>query len=306
MRKIPIQYLTEATIVIALYVALTYLFYPLSYGAIQFRISEILVLLVLYKRSYAIPLILACFLSNIGSSLGAYDMLFGTLATALAIIPMLFIKNLYIGASFPVLANMFIIPVELALALGYDMFEPAIFFMNVLSVGIGEAVVIYLLGIPFMISVHNNKSLMRKLSYDEKVVVWKLEFLNSYTLGCFSLGVIFIISYFSYPLAQINENVNETAFYYTKEGLYFLIAFPILSFIFIVKGFFIKNKKISMITSIINIIAIMSILVLGAVYIPELRKSGLYYLLYLIIILGMLPDINRWFGFDLNKDDEGE
>lgn len=67
---------------------------------------------------YALSLILGCFIANTTSSLGWYDMLFGTLATALAIIPMIFIRKMPIAALFPVISNAIIVPLELGLAFG--------------------------------------------------------------------------------------------------------------------------------------------------------------------------------------------
>ena len=83
MRKIDIRFIATSAIVAALYVALTWLLAPISYGSIQFRISEILILLVFFNPKYALPIVLGTFISNTTSSLGWYDMVFGTAATLL-------------------------------------------------------------------------------------------------------------------------------------------------------------------------------------------------------------------------------
>ena len=62
---------------------------------------------------------------------------------------MCFTKKLYIGAIFPVITNMFIVSWELGLA--FDMWGGA-YWYNVFTVGLGEAVVLYLLGIPTMLA----------------------------------------------------------------------------------------------------------------------------------------------------------
>ena len=64
---------------------------------------------------------------------------FGTLATILAVLPMLKIKRLELASIFPVLSNAIIVSVELGLA--FDLFMPEAFWFNVLTVGLGEAVV---------------------------------------------------------------------------------------------------------------------------------------------------------------------
>ena len=149
MQNLDIKFIIKSAIIAAIYVVLTWVLSPISYGAIQFRISEILVLLVVFNPKYSLALILGCLIANTTSSLGWYDMVFGTLATIIAIIPMCFVKKLPIAAIFPVISNALIVSFELGLA--FDMFQPSAFWFNVLTIAIGEAVVLYLLGIPVMI-----------------------------------------------------------------------------------------------------------------------------------------------------------
>ena len=93
MKKINIEFIAESAIIAALYVALTWLFAPISYWGTKFRISEVLVLLVVLNPKFSISLIIGCLIANTTSSLGWYDLVFGTLATVIAIIPMCFIKK---------------------------------------------------------------------------------------------------------------------------------------------------------------------------------------------------------------------
>ena len=86
--------LVRLALVAALYAALTLALPGLSFGAVQFRFSEILVLLCFYRKDYSISLILGCFIANCFSPMALMDMIFGTLATAIAVIPMFYIKNL--------------------------------------------------------------------------------------------------------------------------------------------------------------------------------------------------------------------
>ncbi len=60
-------------IVAAVYVAGTLALAPVSYGPVQFRISEILKALALIHPSYAAAFGLGTFLSNLTSPFGAYD-----------------------------------------------------------------------------------------------------------------------------------------------------------------------------------------------------------------------------------------
>ncbi|MBS4769883.1 QueT transporter family protein [Carnobacteriaceae bacterium zg-ZUI240] len=70
-------------LVAAIYVAMTVLVAPISYGPLQFRISETLNHLMAYNKKYIVSLGVGVFLANTTSPFGWIDMLFGTLATLL-------------------------------------------------------------------------------------------------------------------------------------------------------------------------------------------------------------------------------
>lgn len=130
-----INTLVRLSIVAALYVLLT-IINPFSYNEIQFRISEILVLLCFFRKDYSIALILGCFIANLFSSMMLYDIIFGTLATVLTCICIMFSKNIYLTIIYPVLFNSVIVGFELYLAFNTP------FYLNALYVAIGETVVI--------------------------------------------------------------------------------------------------------------------------------------------------------------------
>ena len=133
------------SMILALYVVLTYITYPISYMDIQFRIAEIMVLLVFFRKDYAIGLILGCAVANLSSGIGLIDVLFGTIATALACVCIMFCKHLAIACIFPVLFNAFIVGFELWKFLGLP------FWISVGEVAIGEATVMIVGYIFFMI-----------------------------------------------------------------------------------------------------------------------------------------------------------
>lgn len=156
-----IKTIAESAIIAALYVAVTWLLAPISYGAIQFRVSEVLVLLVFYNKKYFLPLVIGCFVSNITSSLGMYDMIFGTAATLLSLLMIRFCKNIWIAAIFPVLFNGFIIAFELSLL------EIGEFWFNVVTIAIGETGVLYILGIPLILMLSKNKAISELLEFQK-------------------------------------------------------------------------------------------------------------------------------------------
>jgi len=121
----------------ALYVALCYVFAPFSYGPVQFRIAEMLLMLPFYDKKYAIPLILGTFTANI-FMYGLPDMIFGTLATALVCLVIISAKNKMIIAPAAAAINGIVIGAML-----YFVFdEPGSFWFMALSVAAGEFAVV--------------------------------------------------------------------------------------------------------------------------------------------------------------------
>lgn len=129
----------------ALYVVLTLLSYPLSFGQIQFRFAEILVLLCFFRKDYAIGLTVGCAVANLFSTLGLIDVLFGTLATLTACLIIMWCKHLIIAVFIPVITNGFIIAFEL-----YKVMELS-YWASALWVALGELVVLTVGYIFFMI-----------------------------------------------------------------------------------------------------------------------------------------------------------
>ena len=134
--------LVRLALVAAVYAALTLALPGLSFGAVQFRFSEILVLLCFYRKDYSVALILGCFIANCFSPMALMDMIFGTLATAIAVIPMFYIKNIWVASLLPVVSNGIIVPIELYICYGN---EPPVWF-NMITVGAGELVVVTVIG----------------------------------------------------------------------------------------------------------------------------------------------------------------
>jgi uncharacterized membrane protein len=125
-------------LIAAAYVVFTVLVSPLSYGPIQFRISEILVLFCFFNKRYGIGLTLGCLIANLFSPTATLDVIFGTVATALACICIMFSKHLIVAALFPVIFNGFIVAWELTF-----FGEP--YWLSVATVSLGELAVMVVL-----------------------------------------------------------------------------------------------------------------------------------------------------------------
>lgn len=132
-------------IIAALYAGLTILLQAISFNAVQVRVSEAMTLLPVLMPASIPGLTIGCFLANILSPVGWADMVFGTLATLIAaVLTRMLRKNLYLAALMPVLSNAIIIGVMLHVAFG----EPL--WMSILTVGAGEALACFVLGIPLV------------------------------------------------------------------------------------------------------------------------------------------------------------
>lgn len=141
-KKIRTADIARLALVAAAYAALTLAVPGLGFGGIQFRLSEVLVLLCFYRRDYSIALIVGCFIANCFSPMAVMDMVFGTLATAIAVIPMYSIRNIWIASLLPVVSNGVIVALELLICYGN---EPP-FWFNMLTVGAGELAVVTVIG----------------------------------------------------------------------------------------------------------------------------------------------------------------
>ncbi|VYT66356.1 QueT transporter family protein [Clostridium tertium] len=150
MRNNITKKLVKTAVIAAIYTILTIILIPISYGPIQFRISEILVLLAFIDPFYIIGLTLGCLLANIFGGYGPMDMIFGTLATFLSVTSIYltgrYIKNrkisIVIASLWPTIFNGLIIGWMLNIVAGLPM------VLSMLQVALGEFVVVTLVGIP--------------------------------------------------------------------------------------------------------------------------------------------------------------
>lgn len=289
MKKMNIRFIAQSALLAGLYVALTWLLAPISYGAIQFRISEVLILFVILNPKYAYALIIGCFIANTTSSLGVYDMLFGTVATTIAILPMMKIKRLELACIFPVISNAFVIAIELGIA--FDMFMASAFWFNVLTIALGEAVVLYFIGIPMISTIIKNKGLVEVMELQIEDIKTPISLTRSQCVSVI-MGSLFIIFYLAYPISE------NTAFDLTYHHLW-LLGYVVLGALSIVLGIIFKNK----INYIINLIIVIFALVMFIVTVIVIDDVVGYFYGYLGFIFIMFV-INLYGLKSINKRDE--
>ena len=162
MNRIPVRRLALLGLLAAVYAALTLGLAPISYGALQLRISEALCILPYFFPGSAWALFAGCLLANLlGPSAGVLDIVFGSLATLLAGLCTAAIGRggdrrswLRCAAAclMPVLFNAVIVGAVIAYATFWNTVVSApfwlIFLGDAASVGAGELVVLFVLGLP--------------------------------------------------------------------------------------------------------------------------------------------------------------
>lgn len=176
--------ITRAAIVAALYVALTYVVFPIASGAIQFRPSEALTLLPLFMPESVIGLWIGCMLANLLTGCTVLDIFFGSLITLVAGVFTYFagrlikqkpfvtiegedqqkaleaynkktnilnVVKMIVGGLFPVLLNAFFLPLIWIWAYGGLDFAYWLQFAFLVA---SESLSIYTLGVLFCIALY--------------------------------------------------------------------------------------------------------------------------------------------------------
>ncbi|MDO4547344.1 MAG: QueT transporter family protein [Clostridia bacterium] len=140
------RYITHAAIIAAVYAAITLLLAPMSFAAVQLRVSEAMTILPILTPAAIPGLAVGCLVANLFGSASALDIVFGTLATLIAaIITRRLRKKPVLAAAAPVVANALIIGLVLSLTI-----ENMPFWFSALTVGAGEVGACYVLGLPLL------------------------------------------------------------------------------------------------------------------------------------------------------------
>ncbi len=141
------KYLAEAAVIAAIYALLTIVLAPISYGAVQVRISEALTVLPFFTPAAVPRLFVGCIAANIMSPYGLADLIFGSAASLIgAIGSYLLRKKPLLVPLAPVISNGIIVGAML-----YYVYEvPLPLIVQMLYVALGEVVACYAIGYPLM------------------------------------------------------------------------------------------------------------------------------------------------------------
>lgn len=146
--------IVRAGLVAALYVVLTLIFQPISFGAIQFRIAEALTLLPILTVDAVPGLFIGCLLANwLGGGIW-FDVALGSVATLLAALCSYRTRQKpALAALFPAVFNGLIVGPVVYFAYVRAPGDPvsvATLLFNMATVAFGELVVCYVLGLPML------------------------------------------------------------------------------------------------------------------------------------------------------------
>lgn len=160
-----IRFVVFNGIIAALYVALAYVFAPVSYGMIQARVAEGMTVFPIFSWGTIPGVTLGCLIANLinPENLGPVDIICGTLATLIAglLSSLIGRKNKWLGLIPPVLVNGLIVGGYLPFLLLDTVTWQAV-VISMASVAAGEAIVMIVLGIA-LVAVIDKTGLKRKL-----------------------------------------------------------------------------------------------------------------------------------------------
>lgn len=160
MKNKSVLFMTQASMIAAIYVVLTILFAPFGFGEIQVRVAEAFTVLPFFTPAAIPGLFIGCLLANIMGGAPLPDVIFGSLATLIGSLGTYFLRrrNKFLAPVPPILANIIIIPLVLHYAYGANL--PIPFMM--LTIGLGEVISCGILGMILLSALQKYKNRLFK------------------------------------------------------------------------------------------------------------------------------------------------
>ena len=111
MRSNKTVFMVQAAVIAAIYVVLTMTFLPVSFGPIQFRISEALCILPYFTPAAVPGVFIGCLLSNLMGTAVVLDVVMGSVATLIGACGSYVLRRKkWMVCIPPIVSNMMIIP----------------------------------------------------------------------------------------------------------------------------------------------------------------------------------------------------
>ncbi len=154
-RKVKSLFLCQGAVIAAAYVVLTYVthLFGLDAGVIQLRVSEMLCILPIFTPAAIPGLYVGCLLSNLLTGAVWLDVLAGPIATLLGALGTYALRRYkWLAPLPPIVANTVIVPFVLAYGYGIEQAIP----IMMLTVGIGEVLSVYFLGMALYFAIYKH------------------------------------------------------------------------------------------------------------------------------------------------------
>lgn len=135
MQRLTLRRIADNAIIAAIYVVLTIMLGNFGYGDIQFRVAEILLFMVFFRKDFIIGVTLGTMIANAFSPLLPWDLLFGTVATLMVASLIALTPKMWPAILYATIINALVVGAELYFILGLP------FALSALTVGIGELAV---------------------------------------------------------------------------------------------------------------------------------------------------------------------
>lgn len=157
------RFLARQAAVAAIYMVLTIVLSGISYGPLQFRVSEVMTLLPFYNKEYIWGITVGCILANIASPFGIMDIIVGSFASFLAAVIMSRMKNIWLASLMPAITNI-LVGVQIALMSS----EPLNFFVVTGQIMLSQFIIVTIIGVPLFKVLTKNKSFVNMLELNDK------------------------------------------------------------------------------------------------------------------------------------------
>ncbi|SFG18946.1 QueT transporter family protein [Oribacterium sp. WCC10] len=167
MNNKKVVFITQAALIAALYVTLTFVFAAISFGEVQLRIAEALTILPMFTPAAIPGLFVGCIIGNAMGGAVLPDIICGSLATLIGAYVTWLLRNRspFIGCLPPIIANMIVVPFVLRYA--YAVTLP-LWFMA-LTVGLGEVLGCGLLGCILYFALNKHGEVIFKADMFERI-----------------------------------------------------------------------------------------------------------------------------------------
>ena len=156
--------ITQGAVIAALYVVLTLVFAPISFGPVQVRIAEALCILPMFTPAAIPGLFIGCLIANLIGGGIMLDVIFGSIATLIgAVFGYMLRSNRWLVPLPAIIANTLIVP--FVLRYGYGVVDIAIPVL-MLQIMVGEIAGCFVLGEILCTALQKNADRVFKTSSD--------------------------------------------------------------------------------------------------------------------------------------------